>query len=145
MYPSINIEDGQALLRHAITYKCNLFTEHEINFIMDLANWVLTNNYFEFGINNFYHQIKGTAMGTPFAVTFACIYMSILEIEVFSQLSTQHNIRPIVYKRVFAIFVAPNQAQTYLEIFNNIRKNQINYSRSNAYRKLSTIPRYRNI
>ena len=46
--------------------KC-IFTEH-LNLLMDLLHWVLTENYCIFD-KTIYHQIKGTAMGTPTAVS----------------------------------------------------------------------------
>ena len=84
MYPSIDIQDGLKLLRRAIN-RFNEKTSQPINnieFLLELTEWVLTNNYFEFGTNTFWLQIKGTAMGTPVAITFACIYMSELEFEM---------------------------------------------------------------
>ena len=44
-------------------------------YIYKLATFVLENNFFEFK-GQHYRQISGTAMGTPFAVSYANIYMS---------------------------------------------------------------------
>jgi hypothetical protein len=135
MYPSINIEDGintlkKALIKHQKEKRFNFnMTNEEIDFIIDLADWVLKNNYFEFGFNNFFHQIKGTAMGTPFAVTFACIYLSMIEIEVDAVLIDLYNFKPIFYKRyiddIFAIFNNTNEAKTFMHVFNKAKHNQI--------------------
>lgn len=47
-------------------------------FLIDLAEIVLTKNYFSFE-NNFYHQIKGTAMGTRMAPSYANLFMGAIE------------------------------------------------------------------
>ena len=36
-------------------------------------------------------QIKGTAMGTPFAVVFACIHLQVLEEKVLLTLKSETN------------------------------------------------------
>ena len=43
-----------------------------------MAEFVLTNNYFEFGQKEF-HQISGTAIGTKFLPPYACIFMDKFE------------------------------------------------------------------
>lgn len=69
LYPSIPIDYGLSTLRHML-HRTNSFDPEEVEFLMDLLEWVLTNNYFEFnGI--VYRQLKGTAMGTPVAVSYA--------------------------------------------------------------------------
>ena len=77
LYPSINIDDGLQALHAFLT---NLYTipDDNITFIVKLTKWVLTNNYLEFG-GLYYRQISGTAMGTPCAVVFACVYMHMIE------------------------------------------------------------------
>jgi hypothetical protein len=92
---------------------------------MELATWVLNNNYIEFGTDNYYKQTKGTAMGTPFAVTFACIYMSMLEQEAL-YIMTAHNIALFIlmYRYIddiFAIFHTIYSAKQYMKIFNSLR------------------------
>eukprot|EP01039_Chlorochromonas_danica_P009434 gene9434-10423_t len=69
LYPSIPIDYGLTTLRHML-HRTNSFPPDEVEFLMELLEWVLTNNYFEFnGI--VYRQLKGTAMGTPVAVSYA--------------------------------------------------------------------------
>ena len=93
LYPSIDITRGldainQALLEWGATPKDREFT-------IFLLRWVLFNNILEFN-NQLYLQIRGTAMGTPCAVVFACIFMGMLERRAL------HSIYPIVplyYKR----------------------------------------------
>jgi len=76
LYPNIPIAEGLTALR-AQLLKWGLSAEHT-NFLVHLAHWVLTNNYMEFNSNT-YQQISGTAMGTPFAVVFANIFLAYLE------------------------------------------------------------------
>lgn len=52
--------------------------------IIELLKIVMHNNYFQFK-GKFYHQIKGTAMGTPVAVIFANIFMYMLERRVLKK------------------------------------------------------------
>lgn len=131
LYPSIDIADGLLMLRRALTTHSrthnNSFTESDIEFILELAHWVLHNNYFEFGKHNFYRQTKGTAMGTPFAVTFACLYMGQLEIEAFkiyythdNTINTCHKYRRFI-DDIFAIFTSITLAQLFMTIFNQLR------------------------
>jgi hypothetical protein len=130
LYPSIDIVDGLQQLHKGITQyndqTNNTITTDTISFILDLASWVLNNNYIEFGQNNYYRQTKGTAMGTPFAVTFACIYMSMLEQEVIHIMKQQQIIMYIALYRyiddIFAIFHTIISARMYMSIFNSLRE-----------------------
>ena len=45
---------------------------------MESCLFVLSNNYFIFD-NQYYHQLTGTAMGTKFALPYACLTMGYLE------------------------------------------------------------------
>ncbi|XP_069083443.1 zinc finger protein 91-like [Pleurodeles waltl] len=45
-----------------------------VSFIMQCANLAMTENFFQFE-NDFYHQIRGTCMGSTFAPSLACLYM----------------------------------------------------------------------
>ena len=47
--------------------------------LVKMTEFVLTNNYFEFG-QKVFHQISGTAIGTKFAPPYACIFMDKFEI-----------------------------------------------------------------
>ena len=63
LYPSIIIEDGLSALNAVLLH----FNSENRQLIVELAQWVLTNNFVAFSTRIF-HQIRGTAMGTPFAV-----------------------------------------------------------------------------
>ncbi|XP_070573545.1 uncharacterized protein [Ptychodera flava] len=74
LYPNIDIDEGICALKEAL-YTSSDENSSNIDNILKLAMFVLQNNYFEFN-NQYYRQISGTAMGTPFAVSYANIYMS---------------------------------------------------------------------
>ena len=62
--------------------------------LIEMASFVLKNNLFEFN-GNYKHQISGTAIGTKFAPSYACIFMDRMETEF---LETQGNL-PLVWYR----------------------------------------------
>ena len=78
LYPSINIEEGLQALKYFLTTTGMHHTQ--VQLLAKLTSWVLTNNYVTFGDKK-YLQISGTAMGTPCAVVFACIFVHIIERE----------------------------------------------------------------
>ena len=59
-----------------------------------MAEFVLTNNYFEFG-QKVFHQISGTAIDTKFASPYTCIFMDKFETNF---LKTQ-KLQPFVWSR----------------------------------------------
>lgn len=94
LYPNIPIDEGLSALR-AQLLKWGMSIE-ETSFLVAIAHWVLNNNYMEFASTT-YHQISGTAMGTPFAVVFANIFLAHLEDKL--QLILPAAIRPLLFKR----------------------------------------------
>ena len=84
LYPSINIDEGLDALKYFLKHSTG-FCLQQIRFILLLTRWVLANNYVSFG-DAMYLQISGTAMGTPCAVIFACIFVHIIEQEALSAL-----------------------------------------------------------
>lgn len=86
--------------------------------ILRLVHLILTKNAFMFN-NKFYHQIKGTAMGTKMAPTYANLFMGHLE----HKLLQNSPIRPKVWKRfIDDIFcIIPNgerDAPRFIEYLN---------------------------
>ncbi|XP_077979286.1 uncharacterized protein LOC144434652 [Glandiceps talaboti] len=74
LYPNIDIQEGILALQEALNTS-STYDHKDIQNILQLAHFVLDNNYFQFN-SEFFKQISGTAMGTPFAVSYANIYMS---------------------------------------------------------------------
>ena len=70
-----------------------------------MAEFVLKNNYFEFN-GQVKHQISGTAIGTKFAPTYACIFMDEIETKF---LETQE-FQPLVWFRYIddVFFISPH-------------------------------------
>ena len=136
LYPSIPTKEGilklkQHLERH---YHNSIDTQ----LILYLAEWVLTNNMLTFN-GEYYIQISGTAMGTPFAVTYACIYLAELEYELAATLKqmqlTNPRIKPPLYlvrfiDDIFGIFNDTYNADIFLIEYKKLRPNYIKLTSS---------------
>ena len=93
LFPSIPIDDGLHALKHFLIKTGMHHTQ--VSFLVQLTRWVLRNNYVTFGEYT-YLQISGTAMGTPCAVVFACIYVHTIEREALDLFaSTRYAIKCI--------------------------------------------------
>ena len=93
LFPSIPIDDGLRALKHFLIKTGMHHTQ--VSFLVQLTRWVLQNNYVMFGEYT-YLQISGTAMGTPCAVVFACIYVHTIEREALDLFaSTRYAIKCI--------------------------------------------------
>ena len=92
LYPSNPHEDGLRALYTKLEEREDKTVSSES--IVNLAEFVLKNNYFEFN-SEVYRQISGTAMGTKFAPPYACIFMDMVETEFLSQ----QEIKPLVWSR----------------------------------------------
>jgi hypothetical protein len=103
LYPSIDIKDAlivikELLMKYKDVHIPEISTENGINFIIELMKLVLDNNYVEFG-DRMWLQIQGTAMGTPFAVVFANLYMTALHMKTLDLCKTMilMDINPFTY------------------------------------------------
>ena len=92
LYPSIPHNAGLKALKDALD--CRQNKKIPTDMLVKMAEFVLTNNYFEFG-QKVFHQISGTAIGTKFAAPYACIFMDKFEIGF---LKTQ-KLQPFVWFR----------------------------------------------
>jgi len=125
LYPNIPLDEGLKLFKSSIEFnnkklkKTERLSDSDIALVCDLTEWVLHNNYFTFG-DKIYHQINGTAMGTPCAVVFACLFIDALERDIINK----HKLTPILYRRyiddIFAIFAERAQAETFIKKFNSV-------------------------
>lgn len=84
LYTEIEINKGIAFIQQVLREHPSLFPPQLASFITSLLRIVMQNNYLQFD-NKYYHQIKGTAMGTPTAVIFANIFLFILERKVLAR------------------------------------------------------------
>ena len=91
-YPSIPHKAGLSALKEALENRSvkKIPTEN----LIKMAEFVLKNNLFEFN-NKVFQPISGTAIGTNFAPSYACIYMDRVEQDF---LETQE-LQPLMWLR----------------------------------------------
>lgn len=120
LYPSIPIVEGLSRLHSFLVYR--RMADSQINLVVRLAEWILQNNFCTFN-GTTYLQIQGTAMGTPFAVVYACIFLSSIETEVFARITTRP-FYPLFYKRyiddIVGVFHSGEAASQFINVFNSI-------------------------
>lgn len=118
----------------ALSYWINKFPEKinkrfEKNFILEATEIVLNNNTFVFN-NTHYEQIKGTAMGTNMAPTYATLTLGFLEENLYDNIATDfcsnlaENIENTWKRYLDDCFIIWNQEildlETFHELLNNI-------------------------
>jgi hypothetical protein len=136
LYPSIPTAEGLQKLKQFLNR--HYHDADDTEFILQLANWVLKNNMFTFN-DEYYLQISGTAMGTPFAVTYACIYLAELEFELTTTLQqmklTDPDIKDPLYlvrfiDDIFGIFTDTYNAKIFLTEYQKLRPGYIKLTSS---------------
>lgn len=122
LYPNIPIKEGLTFFKEALDYhKTNHPQEFHylnIDFVCDLMDWVLNHNYFTFG-PLYYHQKNGTAMGTPAAVVFACLFIDSLERKIKNNVTFEIPLMRRYIDDIFGIFTTEEDARTYINLFNS--------------------------
>lgn len=114
LYPNIPIGLGIGTVRKVLK-SLNAFTPTHLDFLMNLLHWILTENYCTFD-NVIYHQLKGTAMGTPVAVSYANIFLYGIENPLLDTFTPSFFIRYI--DDVFAVFESKVAALQFVQKFN---------------------------
>jgi hypothetical protein len=110
LYPSIPVAYGMNAVK-TLLYAFNLL---DVDFHLQLLYWVLANNKFSFN-NEIFHQLEGTAMGTPLAVEYANIVLYYLESKLLDSL------QPLLYRRYIDdlfIIIEESNAPTIEQMFN---------------------------
>ena len=81
LYPNINHQEGIDACETAF----NIHTSQSVptSILSNLIMTILKCNILKFG-ERFFHQIKGTAMGTPMAVNLANLFMGKLETDLLN-------------------------------------------------------------
>lgn len=129
LYPNIPINLGIQTV-YDILKDLALLEPSELEFVIQLLEYVLKNNYCNFdGIN--YLQLKGTAMGTPTAVSYSNIFLYGVENSILAK------IKPSFYTRyiddIFAIFDNTEDAQQFVAEFDSfcptIKLDAVTYGR----------------
>ena len=111
LYPSIPHQAGLIALKEALDKR--LLKKIPTDDLIKMAEFVLSNNFFEFNINTL-QQISETAIGPKFAQPYACIYMDQVEQKF---LATQIN-QPLIWLRyVDDIFFIWTHGEKELEKF----------------------------
>lgn len=110
LYTNIPINEGIDAVSKALIKNPH---QHAAEVYLTLLRLVLTLNYFEFD-SKYFLQIFGTSMGTPFAPTYANIFMGILEADLLD--SFPH--KPLLYLRyIDDIFMIWEHGRESLESF----------------------------
>ena len=76
----------------------------KVETIIRLSRFVMQNNYFSYN-NQYYHQIRGGAMGSPLTLTIANCYMFFFERNIVKQV---HNSGGIYFRYIDDLFIAIN-------------------------------------
>ena len=92
LYPSIPHDEGLGVLRKALDSRADRSVSTDS--LMDLAEVILKNNMFEFN-GRFYHQIRGTAIGTKCAPPSSILFLADLE----EKLLRSYDCKPSVWWR----------------------------------------------
>ena len=80
LYTNISLDLGTAAIKFWTERSRHLIPSRFTNeFILEAAQFILTNNYFWFD-EVLFHQVFGTAMGTIFAPDYACLSVGFLEV-----------------------------------------------------------------
>ena len=129
MYPSIDTQDGLSTL-HEILKIDNTYNNHQQSIILNLTEWVLTNNYMTFQ-NQIYKQLNGTSMGTSLSVTYACLYMGHKEQQAINCFKLRKLNDPLLYKRLIddcaAIFCDYDQAALFMQMMEKVTNDKIKF------------------
>ena len=76
--------------------------------ILRLARFVMQNNYFKYD-GQFYHQIKGGAMGSPLTLTIANCYMYFFEQNIIKQINNSFGFYVRYVDDIFIVINWPNR------------------------------------
>ena len=106
LYPNINQEEGAEACKEYMDKRSNQNIASSL--IKNLILIILRCNTLVFK-NRFFHQIKGTAMGTSMAVNFANLFMGKFESEMLQSYADQFGKRPALWLRyiddVFIVWI----------------------------------------
>ncbi|CAF5101003.1 unnamed protein product, partial [Rotaria sp. Silwood1] len=82
----------------------------KIETIIRLSRFVMKNNYFSYD-GQYYHQIRGGAMGSPLTLTIANCYMFFYEQQIIKQI---HNSGGLYFRYIDDIFIVINWPARHL-------------------------------
>ena len=96
LYPNIDHEEGALACRQALDKRKDKSVPSD--YISDIILFILRSNTLKFK-EKYFHQVKGTAMGTPMAVNFANLFMSKFETELLENFYKDQGIKPLSWIR----------------------------------------------
>lgn len=136
LYTCIENKLGQIALPHYLSKRSASLTEHS-KMILEMCDFILQNNVFLFK-DEWYHQIKGTAMGSRFAPSYANLFMGWFEREhAWSPRAAKSTDNVIFWGHfiddILIIWRGDDESpKGYVEYLND---NSINVSLTNCYSK----------
>ncbi|CAF1403495.1 unnamed protein product, partial [Rotaria sp. Silwood1] len=105
LYTMVPQIEGVHSLRKMLDYlKLKQVGGLKIETILRLSRLVMQNNYFSYN-GQFYHQIRGGAMGSPLTLTIANCYMFFFEQQIIKQISISGG---LYFRYIDDIFIAIN-------------------------------------
>jgi hypothetical protein len=129
LYPSIPINDGLLLVKSFLFshFLSDFKSEDSLSLstLMDLLRLILLNNLVRYrdtsGTLRSFLQVTGTAMGTPAAVVFACLFMSALEYPIISRALDSGKL--LYYTRYIddSFLIAPSSSD-YFKVISDLRR-----------------------
>ena len=96
LYPNIDHEEGISACEEQLEKQLNKSVPTTI--LTNLLRFILQCNIIQFG-KRFFHQIKGTAMGTPMAVNYASIFMGKFEKDMLNEYRKKFLKSPSIWLR----------------------------------------------
>ena len=115
LYPNIDQQEGADACFHYMEQRREKSVSSSL--IKKLILFVLRSHTMNF-MNRFFHQIKGTAMGTSMAVNFANLFMSKFETDMLASYKVQHKKEPVIWLRfIDDVFFIWNDSEESLKHF----------------------------
>lgn len=112
LYTSIRHSDGLRSLERFLDAREDS-SEPSTAFILSLAEFILTHNYFEYA-GEYFLQLQGTAMGTKFAPSYANLYLAGIEQDFLGS----RVLSPLVWRRFLDdVFMIWQHGLDELEVF----------------------------
>ena len=120
LYTNIDHSEGIAACKRYLDQRSN--KRFPTSKLCSLVQFILKSNTMQF-LGKFYHQIKGTAMGTPMAVNYANLFMASFETDLLNDFVSEHGSKPFLWLRyiddVFFVWVGSEES---LHVFVNFVK-----------------------
>ncbi|CAF4324613.1 unnamed protein product, partial [Adineta steineri] len=111
LYTVIPQTDGILAIRRMLDYlNVKQVDGLKTETIIRLGRFVMQNNYFQYN-NQFYHQVRGGAMGSPLTLTMANCYMYFFEQKIVKQIQ---NSGDLYVRYIDDIFISINWPQQHL-------------------------------